>query len=110
MSNVNPTDDAKNVDAFMGLGNAFLSQANYYADQAQDEDQVSTDMPLSQSLLEKALAAFEKGLEMDPAHAPTLVSVGIFSDDKGDAYSINSRPLQDGRDIHLSRESSRCHG
>lgn len=59
----------------MGLGNTYLSQANYYADQADGEDEVSSDMPLSKELLEKALQSFEKGLEIDAAHAPTLVWV-----------------------------------
>lgn len=71
-------DDCKNVDAFTGLGNACLSQANYYADNAQGEDEASSDMPLSEELLKKALQFYEKGLDVDAGHAPTLISVRAY--------------------------------
>jgi hypothetical protein len=63
----------------MGLGNAYLSQANYYADAAQGEDEASSDMPLSKELLEKALHNYEKGLDVDATHAPTLISVWLLA-------------------------------
>ena len=57
---------------------AYLSQANYFAETVEDEEDVTADVAQSKILLEKATEKLDKVLSLNPIYTTAMATVGVF--------------------------------